>query len=112
MRVSPSYAVFTVTFAAVFAVVYFLAVENNWALFTYAPATGTFAPLLTPATAGPTMYWYGWIATAAIAAALVAVFASLVPESLAKWLWPGLSWAVPVAALVAFGYLLSGYFLR
>lgn len=112
MRIAPSYAVFTVTFAAVFSVVYVLAVENNWALFSYAPATGTFAPLVTPAAAGPTMYWYGWIATAAIVAALVAVLVSLVPESLAKRVWPGLSWAVPVAVLIAFGYLLRGYFLR
>lgn len=112
MRIAPSYAVFTVTFAAVFSVVYVLAVENNWALFSYAPATGTFAPLVTPATAGPTMYWYGWIATAAIAAGFVAVLVSLVPESLAKRVWPGLSWAVPVAVLIAFGYLLRGYFLR
>jgi hypothetical protein len=112
MRVAPSYAAFTVTFAVVFSVVYELAVENNWALFTYAPATGIFAPLLTPATAGPTMYWYGWIATAAIAAAVVAAVVSLIPESLAKWVWPGLSWAVPIVVLIAFGYLLSGYFLR
>ena len=112
MRVSPSYGVFTVMFAAVFSVVYVLAVENNWALFSYAPATGTFAPLATPATAGPTMYWYGWIATAAIAAGAVAAIAAVLPESLAKRVWPGLSWAVPVAVVIAFGYLLSGYFLR
>ena len=49
MRASPSYAVFTVTFAAVFSVVYVFAVEYNWALFSYAPATGTFAPLATSA---------------------------------------------------------------
>jgi hypothetical protein len=112
VRVSPSYAVFTVTFAAVFSVVYVFAVENNWALFSYAPATGTFAPLATPAAAGPTMYWYGWIATAAIIAGATAALASLLPESLARRIWPGWSWAVPIAVLIAFGYLLSGYFLR
>jgi hypothetical protein len=95
-----------------FSVVYVFAVEYNWALFSYAPATGTFAPLTTPAAAGPTMYWYGWIATAGVAAAVVAAVASLVPEDVAKLVWPGLSWAVPVAVLIAFGYLLSGYFLR
>lgn len=112
MRIAPSYPVFTATFAAVFSVVYFFAVENNWALFSYAPATGTFAPLATPAAAGPTMYWYGWIATAAIAGGTVAALASLLPESIAKRIWPGWSWAVPIAVLVAFAYLLSGYFLR
>ena len=112
MRIAPSYPVFTVIFAAVFSVVYVFAVEYNWALFSYAPATGTFAPLATPAAAGPTMYWYGWIATAASAAGAVAAIASFLPETLAKRVWPGLSWAVPVAVLIAFGYLLSGYFLR
>jgi hypothetical protein len=112
MRSASSYAVGTVTFAAVFSVVYVLAVENNWALFTYAPATGTFAPLAAPATTGPAMYWYGWIATALLAAGAVAALVSLLPESLAKRVWPGLSWAVPIAVLVALGYLLGGYFLR
>jgi hypothetical protein len=112
MRIPLSPAVFTVTFAAVFAVVYVLAVENNWALFSYAPATGQFTPLVTTTTTGPTMYWYGWIATAAIAAGAVAALVSLVPESFAKWVWSGWSWAIPIAVLVAFGYLLRGYFLR
>jgi hypothetical protein len=112
MRIPLSSGVFTVTFAGVFSVVYVLAVENNWALFSYAPATGTFTPLVTTATIGPTMYWYGWIATAAIVAGAVAALVSLAPESLAKWVWPGWSWAIPIVVLVAFGYLLRGYFLR
>jgi hypothetical protein len=112
MRIAPSPAAFTVTFAAVFAVAYVVAVEYNWALFTYAPATGAFAPLTTPAAVGPTMYWYGWIATAAIVAAPVAALVSLAPDHVAKLIWSGWSWAVPIAVLAAFGYLLSGYFLR
>jgi hypothetical protein len=112
MKIAPSYAAFTVTFAAVFAVVYVFAVEYNWALFTYAPATGAFAPLTTAAAAGPTMYWYGWIATAALVAAPVAALVSLAPAGVATRIWSGWSWAVPIAVLLAFGYLLSGYFLR
>lgn len=112
MKIAPSFSVFTVTFAAAFSVLYVLAVEYNWALFTYAPATGQLAPLLTPATGGPTMYWYGWITTAAIGAGVVAALASLAPESVAKRVWPGLSWSVPVAVLLAFAYILSGYFQR
>jgi hypothetical protein len=112
MKLPPSYAAFAVTFAAAFSVVYVLAVENNWALFSYAPATGAFMPLRTSAATGPTMYWYGWIATAAIVAGGVAALASLAPENLAKRLWPGFSWAIPIGVLVAFGYLLRGYFLR
>jgi hypothetical protein len=113
MKIAPSFSAFTATFAAAFSVLYVLAVEYNWALFTYAPATGEFAPLRTPAAAGgPTLYWYGWMATAAIGAGVVAALASLLPESMAKRVWSGLSWAVPVAVLLAFAYLLRGYFQR
>lgn len=112
MKIAPSAAVFTVTFAAVFAVLYVFAVEYNWSLFTYAPATGAFAPLQTSATAGPTMYWYGWIATAAIGAAAAAALASLAPAGLARRVSGAWSWTVPIAVLIAFGYLLRGYFLR
>jgi hypothetical protein len=65
------FANFAVTFAAVFAIVYYFAVAHNWALFSYGPAVGQWTPLTQGASAGPTMYWYGWIATAALAAASV-----------------------------------------
>jgi hypothetical protein len=112
MKIAPSYPVFAVTFAAVFAVVYLLAVDYQWSLFTYGPATGEFGLLRQPATAGPTMYWYGWIATAAIAAGAVGALASLTPEKLARRFWPGWAWAVPIAVMCGFAYLLSDNFLR
>jgi hypothetical protein len=112
MKIAPSAPVFVVTFTAAFSIIYVLAVEYNWALFTYAPATGKFGPLLTPATGGPTMYWYGWIMTAGLGAGVIAGVASLVPEAVAKRVWSGWSWVVPICVLVAFGYILRGYFMR
>ena len=112
MKITPSVPVFVVTFTAAFSTIYVLAVQYNWALFTYAPATGKFAPLLTPATGGPTMYWYGWMMTAALGAGVIAGLASLVPEGVAKRVWSGWSWVVPIGVLVAFAYLLRGYFMR
>jgi hypothetical protein len=112
MKITPSFPVFVVTFTAAFSIIYVLAVDYNWALFTYAPATGKFGPFLTPATGGPTMYWYGWISTAAIGAGAIAAIASLVPEAAAKRVWSGWSWVVPIGVLIAFAYLLSGYFMR
>jgi hypothetical protein len=109
-RANPRLSVFVVVFAAAFALIYVLAVDYNWALFTYGPATGEIGPLVRPASAGPTMYWYGWLLTAALGAAALAALASFVP--LSRRLWPCLSWAVPICVILAFGYILRGYFLR
>ena len=43
-------------FAAAFAVIYVLAVEFNWALFTYHPKPGEWGWLVEPAKNGPPMY--------------------------------------------------------
>jgi hypothetical protein len=104
--------VFVTVFAAVYAMLYVAAVYYNWALFTYAAATGKLGPLLTPATNGPTMYWYGWIATAAIGGAVVAGLAALLPASVAKRVPAQFSWAVPIVMVLVIAYLLRGYFSR
>jgi hypothetical protein len=112
MTASPRAATFAIVFAAAYAILYIIAVEQNWALFTYHPATNTFAALTGKAPAGPSMYWYGWMATATIGAAVVAALASLLPAALARWIWQGLAWVVPLCVMLAFAFLLKGYFLR
>jgi hypothetical protein len=112
MKVHDRSASFVVTFAAVFAIVYYFAVAYNWALFSYGPAVGQWTLLTQPASAGPTMYWYGWIATSALAAACVAALVAILPRPLTRWLWPGFAWLVPVGSIAAFVHLLSGYFTR
>ena len=109
---SARFSIFAITFAAAYAVIYVLAVEYNWALYSYHPATGTFGMFVAKAPTGPSMYWYGWISTAAIGGAAVAAIVSLVPHGLAKRIWPGLSWAVPVCVIVIFAYIMRGFFLR
>lgn len=105
------FPVFAVTFAAVYAAVYYFAVANNWALFSYGPAVGEWTVLNHPASDGPTMFWYGWIATAALAGAAAGLIVCLLPP-VGRWLWSGLAWLVPVGAIVAMAHLLSGYFIR
>jgi hypothetical protein len=112
MKVHGQFANFVVTFAAVFAIVYYLAVAHNWALFSYGPAVEQWTFFTQAASAGPTMYWYGWIATSALAAGAVAAPVAFLPQRLTRWLWPGLAWLVPVGSIAAFVYLLSGYFTR
>jgi hypothetical protein len=105
-------ASFVVTFAAVFALVYYFAVAYNWALFSYGPAIGQWMLFTQAAAAGPTMYWYGWIATAVLAAAGAAALVAILPQRLTRWLWPGFAWFVPLGSIVAFAHLLSNYFTR
>jgi hypothetical protein len=101
-----------IVFTVVYAVAYVIAVWHNYALFTYHPVPGTIAMGVEKPHDGPAMYWYGWMATAAIAAMGACLIASLVPERFAKTVWPGWSWAAPIGVLLCFAYLLRGYFLR
>lgn len=100
---------FVVTFAAVYAAVYYFAVDYNWALFSYGPAVEEWRLFTRDASAGPTMFWYGWIATSAIAAALAGLIVAMLPESIGKRVWPGLAWLVPLCSIAAIAYLLRGY---
>ncbi|HEY6720822.1 MAG TPA: hypothetical protein VI363_04210 [Burkholderiales bacterium] len=113
MTVPRSFSVFATAFAVTYAVVYSIAVWKNYALFTYHPATNEFGMgVEKPKDGGLAMYWYGWIATAGIAASVVSLGACYLPQRLTSRLWAGLSWAVPLAALIFFAWLLRGYFLR
>jgi hypothetical protein len=112
MTVSRSFYPFAVVFSVAYSIGYLIAVENNYALFTYHPAIEKFGPLVEPPRDGPAMYWYGWMSTAAIFAFVAATLARFIPEGAAERLWSGWSWAVPIASMVAFGYILKGFFLR
>jgi len=112
MTVPRSFQVFAVVFAATFAVAYFVCVYKNYALFTYHPAIYEWGLGVQKPKDGPAMYWFGWLATSGIVAIIVAAVAAWLPESVTRRLWSGLSWAVPVAVMVVFCYLLRGYFTR
>jgi uncharacterized membrane protein YgdD (TMEM256/DUF423 family) len=107
-----SFPVFATVFAVAYAVVYVIAVEKNLALLTYHPAINEFGLGVQKAKDGPAMYWYGWMATAGIAAFVAGLVACALPERLTQRLWSGWSWVVPLGAMVFFGYLLRAYFLR
>ena len=107
-----SLPVFAIVFAVVFAVVYAIAVEKNYALFTYHPALGEWGAGVEKPKDGPAMYWYGWLATSGIVAALAGLVASLLPEGVARRVWSGWSWIVPIGVMLAFCYFLREFFLR
>jgi len=112
MNVPRSFPVFAVVFAAAWSIAYLICVDRNYALFTYHPAIYEWGLGVQKAKDGPAMYWFGWMATSGIAAGVVAAAVAWLPESLTRRIWPGWSWAVPVAVMTVFCYLLRGYFLR
>lgn len=97
-------------FAAAFAVIYVLSVEANWALVTYHPRINEWEWLARPAKSGPPMYWYGWVATSFLAAAAISLAALPLPRRWSPPVWIG--WAVPLAVMLLFVYLLRSFFLR
>jgi len=104
---------FSIVFAIAYAVLYFLSVEYNWALFTYHPAIEEFGWLVQkPRDGGPAMYWYGWLATSAIGAFVIAAVGAWLPSNTVNRLWTHLAWAIPLAAMSAFVYILRGYFTK
>ncbi len=112
MKNERSLAFLAVIFAVVYAVVYVLAVWKNIALFTYHPVTGALAPGVEKPHEGPAMYWYGWMATAALAAFAACGLAWLLPARVRQQIWSGWAWLAPIGVLLFFVYLLRGYFLR
>jgi hypothetical protein len=106
------FPVFAVTFAVVYSVVYYFALANNWPLFSYGPAVGEWTLFNHAASDGPTMYWYGWITTSAIAGAVAGLVVCNLPGNPGRRLWSGFAWLVPVGSIAAIAYLVSGYFTR
>jgi len=77
---------FVFTFGIAFAILYTLFEQMNWPLFTYHPAVGKLDFWMQRARSGegPGMYWYGWLALAFPAAALIGWIATLISD---KWLY-------------------------
>jgi hypothetical protein len=98
-RKAPSTSGLPLMFSMVFAVTYSLCFYYNWPMFAYYPQVVEFhlsAGLQDQL--GPPILWYGWLATAVLVSAVVAV---IIPRRLTDRLWPGLAWAVPGGVILA-----------
>ena len=97
-------------FAAAFAVMYVCAVEANWALVTYHPRINEWDLGTKLSRSGPAMHWFGWLGTALVGATGI----SLAALPLSRWWTPPvwIGWAVPLAIMLLFVYLLRSFFLR
>jgi hypothetical protein len=93
-RTSAASIVFSMTFGVVYALCFYF----NWALFAYYPQVNEVHFSSQIEANGPPILWYGWLATAALASAAMAV---IVPRSVIARLWRGWAWLVPAAVVVA-----------
>ncbi len=100
----------TPIFAAAFAVLYLLAEQLNIALVTYHPRIREWGWLTEAPRNGPSMYWYGWLATAFVGACLVCLIS--LPYTARRMVPTWIGWGVPLATMLAFVFLLRAFFFR
>ena len=112
MNISRYFPVFTAAFGPLYVIAFYL----NLPVFTYMPRAHEFHWLMYDAppikAPGPGMYYWGWILTAAIGAAIISVIASFVPRKIAARV--SIAW-VPViltCSVFALLYLLRSWFIR
>jgi hypothetical protein len=110
---------FTFAFGTTFAVLYVIAVARDLALFTVFPSLGIVLAgtqhtndVTDPALGflAPAMYWYGWAATAALGALMVALVIVSFSGDWARHVWPGWVWVIPVLSMTACVYLTLPWF--
>ncbi len=104
MTPAPWFRRFAFACGSSFAILYVLALKLDLALFTVYPTirvvllgTHHSRDSSVPAIGGflPSMYWYGWTATAASGALIVGLAAAFLPERWTTRIWPGWVWIIP-----------------
>ncbi len=102
---------FVLVFGIAFAVLYVVCDLAALPMFTYHPGTDRIDPGYAPARRdeGPAMYWYGWLATSALGAAILGGLAVLLPAKLRTKIPLALAWIVPIALLPVLLYSLKFY---
>ena len=119
MTLSAAFRRFAFAFGTTFGFLYVVALAKDLALFTVFPSLGIVLAgthhsrdVADPAMGflAPAMYWYGWAATAALGALIVALVAASFAERLARYVWPGWVWVAPILAMTACVYLTIPWF--
>jgi len=120
MTSSHAFRRFAFAYGTAFAVLYVIALKLDLALFTVYPSLGVVLlgthhsrDTVDPAMGflAPTMYWYGWTATAALGALVVGLLAVSVPERWTRQFRLGwILWLIPVLAMIGCVYLTLPWF--
>jgi hypothetical protein len=108
---SAAFGTFAIVFAIATPIIYVASELGGWPLFTYHPGTNRidFGWAAARANEGPAMYWYGWIATTLIVAALIGWLASLLPRRISDKSPLFLIWLLPLPALAILAYVLMPF---
>jgi hypothetical protein len=113
-----AYRRFVFAYGAAFALFYAVAHARGLALFTVYPSqaivllgTHRYRDVADPVLdfLAPEMYWYGWIASAAVGALVIGLIAALLPSRL-YGSWACCAWVVPPLAMIACVYLTLPWF--
>jgi len=98
LATSARFKTFAIVFGIATAVLYVISDMARLPLFTYHPGTGRIDLGWAPARRdeGPAMYWYGWIATAVLGAAILGILAAMLPKRVTRKIPLSLAWIVPV----------------
>ncbi len=111
---SKTFKTFAIVFGFSSAALYVICDMMNWPLFTYHPATNQVDLFYARPRKGegPAMYWYGWTATSMLAAAVLGLLATLLPEHVTRKIPLALVWIVPVLAIPPLFYSLMPFWTR
>lgn len=113
-----AYRRFVFAYGAAFALFYAVAHARGLALFTVYPSqaivllgTHRSRDVADPVLdfLAPEMYWYGWVASAAVGALVIGLIAALLPSRLYGF-WACCAWVVPALAMIACVYLTLPWF--
>jgi hypothetical protein len=99
-------------FSAAYAVLYVIAMYFNIAMFVYYPQPAQWHWHDTPGLPGPAMYWYGWIANAAVGAAIIAAIITLLPAASLRRLSATAAWLAPLCAMATVLFIIRSWFIR
>jgi hypothetical protein len=99
-------------FSIAFPLLYLPVMYYNLPVFTYVPKLRAFHLLryAPPPVEGPGMFYYGWLLTAGIGAAVIAAAALSMPEKSAARIPSTLAWLAPLVVLVFLLDILSPWF--
>lgn len=108
LATSATFRTFATVFAIATPIIYTACEMQNWPLFTYHPGSNRIDLGWAAAVKdeGPAMYWYGWVATTLIGAAILGMLATMLPEKVARSIPLSLVWIVPLAMIPILIYAL------